>query len=295
MEWRHLKPMGDVGVVVPVPFSPKDTASVRRVIAGSDIVINLIGKVGLRAPARTPRCCAAPPLPPQDYETKHYLPWLINSSYHEVNVRIPELIAKISVEEVIARRRGAGGLRAPATTLLLHPQGVGCLLHMSALASDPNSESVWARTKAEVREEEEEEGAVGGPAAVPARPAAASTLHPLTRPQGEEAVRAAAPGATLLRPADVFGPEDRLTNRLASMHALLPRLPLVDGGLARLQPLYVNDLALAVFRLAMVRVLEGGGGEAEQSTRASPRPHARPLSVRGCGGHARADVRPRGP
>ena len=40
--------MGDVGVVVPVPFSPKDTDSVRRVIAGSDIVINLIGKVILQ-------------------------------------------------------------------------------------------------------------------------------------------------------------------------------------------------------------------------------------------------------
>jgi hypothetical protein len=41
-----LQPMGDIGVVVPVPFSPRDPVSLRRVIKGSDIVINLIGKVG---------------------------------------------------------------------------------------------------------------------------------------------------------------------------------------------------------------------------------------------------------
>lgn len=59
MEWRHLKPMGDLGVVVPVPFSPKDTDSIRRVIAGADIVINLIGKVRVST-----ACGGAPTDPP---------------------------------------------------------------------------------------------------------------------------------------------------------------------------------------------------------------------------------------
>ena len=45
MEWRHLKVAGDIGVVVPRPYSPKDIDSMRRCIEGSDIVINLIGKV----------------------------------------------------------------------------------------------------------------------------------------------------------------------------------------------------------------------------------------------------------
>lgn len=45
MEWRHLKVMGDLGVVAPLPFNPKDDDSIHRALEGSDIVINLIGKV----------------------------------------------------------------------------------------------------------------------------------------------------------------------------------------------------------------------------------------------------------
>jgi len=45
MEWRHLKVGGELGVVVPVPFSPRNEDSMRRCIEGSDIVINLCGKV----------------------------------------------------------------------------------------------------------------------------------------------------------------------------------------------------------------------------------------------------------
>ena len=59
MEIRHLKVQGDLGVVQPVTFSPRDDDSIRRAIEGSDIVINLIGKV------RGKRCirgavCGAP-------------------------------------------------------------------------------------------------------------------------------------------------------------------------------------------------------------------------------------------
>lgn len=71
--------MGDLGVVAPMPYSPRDLDSVKRAIEGSDIVINLIGK---------------------DHETSHYLPWLINYSYEDMNVKIPEMIAKTAVEMV---------------------------------------------------------------------------------------------------------------------------------------------------------------------------------------------------
>ena len=238
--------MGDLGVVAPMPYSPRDLDSVRRAIEGSDIVINLIGK---------------------DYETSHYLPSLVNYSWRDVHVTVPETIAKVSAEMV----RGLEGRQAPGkewslawgcwavacdmpclgaapvshrparsphthtparalalTPLSLpapaphptppSPQGVTCLVHMSALGADPRGLSAWARSKAE----------------------------------GEAAVRAVAPGAVIMRPADVFGAEDRFLNTIATLHGRLGgRVPLVDGGTARVQPLFVHDLAQAVFKVAM--------------------------------------------
>ena len=50
MDTRHLQRMGDLGVAVPVPFSPRDEDSIRRATENSDIVINLIGKVRAHSP-----------------------------------------------------------------------------------------------------------------------------------------------------------------------------------------------------------------------------------------------------
>lgn len=63
-------------------------------------------------------------------------------------------------------------------------------------------------------------------------------------------MKTAAPGATIVRPADVFGAEDRFLNLFARLYQVLPRVPLVDGGHARVQPLYVEDLARALYLLA---------------------------------------------
>ncbi|MFH5925159.1 complex I NDUFA9 subunit family protein [Roseomonas xinghualingensis] len=89
--------------------------------------------------------------------------------------------------------------------------GVRHLVHVSALGADPESESLYARSKA----------------------------------QGEESLRAAFPRATILRPSIVFGPEDSFFNRFAGMARMLPVLPLVGGG-TRFQPVYVGDVADAV-------------------------------------------------
>jgi uncharacterized protein YbjT (DUF2867 family) len=62
---------------------------------------------------------------------------------------------------------------------------------------------------------------------------------------GEQAVLAAAPGATIIRPSIVFGPEDQFTNRFASLARLLPVLPVI-GADTKLQPVYVGDVASAV-------------------------------------------------
>src|SRR6202040_1613417 len=56
----------------------------------------------------------------------------------------------------------------------------------------------------------------------------------------------AVPSATILRPSVVFGPEDQFTNRFAALARMSPALPLIGGGLTRLQPVYVGDVATAV-------------------------------------------------
>ena len=70
-----------------------------------------------------------------------------------------------------------------------------------------------------------------------------------TKGEGEEAVRAAFPATTIIRPSLVFGPEDDLTNRFAAM-ARLPFLPVIAAR-RNFQPVYVRDLAEAIAMAAL--------------------------------------------
>jgi len=70
-----------------------------------------------------------------------------------------------------------------------------------------------------------------------------------TKAEGEEAVRKAFPGATVVRPSLVFGPEDDLTNRFAAM-ARLPFLPVIAAR-RNFQPVYVRDVARAIAMAAL--------------------------------------------
>ena len=74
--------------------------------------------------------------------------------------------------------------------------------------------------------------------------------------EGEAAVRAAFPRATIIRPSIVFGPEDQITNRFAAM-ARLPFTPVIASG-TRFQPVYVRDLAEAIARSALEPETYGG-------------------------------------
>ena len=100
--------------------------------------------------------------------------------------------------------------------------GAGAFVHVSAIGADPNSQSNYGRTKGE----------------------------------GEAAVRKAFPKATLIRPSLVFGPEDALTNRFASM-ARLPLLPVIAAK-RNFQPVYVRDLAEAIAGAALSPQTYGG-------------------------------------
>ena len=86
------------------------------------------------------------------------------------------------------------------------------MVHVSAIGADAHSTSAYARAKA----------------------------------AGETAVLSAVPSATIMRPSVVFGPEDQFTNRFAALARMSPALPLIGGGLTKLQPVYVGDVATAV-------------------------------------------------
>ena len=74
MEWRHLKVAGDLGRVIPVPYSVRDMTSVKDALQYSDKAINLIGKF---------------------WETQHVFgPFTPNYTLYDVNVTAAETIAK---------------------------------------------------------------------------------------------------------------------------------------------------------------------------------------------------------
>ena len=112
--------------------------------------------------------------------------------------------------------------------------GAGALVHVSAIGADAQSESDYGRTKSE----------------------------------GEAAVRKAVPGATIIRPSLVFGPEDELTNRFAGM-ARMRFLPVIAAK-TNFQPVFVRDLANAIAAATLDPRKHGGktyevGGPARMS------------------------------
>jgi NADH dehydrogenase len=63
--------------------------------------------------------------------------------------------------------------------------------------------------------------------------------------EAEDAVVAGFESATILRPSVVFGPEDVLFNRLAKIASMAPFMPVVGSGRAKVQPVFVGDVAAA--------------------------------------------------
>jgi uncharacterized protein YbjT (DUF2867 family) len=63
--------------------------------------------------------------------------------------------------------------------------------------------------------------------------------------EAEDAIVAGFETATILRPSVVFGADDVLFNRLARIAALAPFMPVVGSGRAKVQPVFVGDVAAA--------------------------------------------------
>jgi uncharacterized protein YbjT (DUF2867 family) len=97
------------------------------------------------------------------------------------------------------------------------------VVHVSAIGADENSTSGYARTKAEA----------------------------------EMLVRAAVPDAVIMRPSIMFGPEDSFFNRFGAMAVLAPALPLIGGGVNRMQPVFVGDVAEAITHAVDGRATSG--------------------------------------
>lgn len=92
--------------------------------------------------------------------------------------------------------------------------------------------------------------------------AGASSLYIRKRGEGELAVRAAFPEATLIRPAVMFGPGDAFLTTILGLLSRLPVYPMFGRGGTRLQPVYVEDVAEAIARAmqdAPARTYECGG------------------------------------
>ncbi len=102
--------------------------------------------------------------------------------------------------------------------------GVGAFVHLSAIGADSESRSAYGRTKGD----------------------------------GEAAVRAAFPKATILRPSIIFGREDAFINRFAGLIRALPIVPII-GGATKFQPVFAGDVGDAV--AAVLANLSAHGGK----------------------------------
>jgi uncharacterized protein YbjT (DUF2867 family) len=63
--------------------------------------------------------------------------------------------------------------------------------------------------------------------------------------EAEDAIVAGFETATILRPSVVFGPDDVMFNRLAKIASMAPFMPVVGSGRAKVQPVFVGDVAAA--------------------------------------------------
>ena len=166
MDVRHLKLTGDLGVINPIESSIRSLDDIEAAVAGSNVVINLLGK---------------------HFETSRW-------SFADIHGTFPSVLATVCAE-----------------------QGVERFVHVSALGAAHDAPSAYARSKM----------------------------------VGDEAVRGAFPEATILRPATIFGDEDRFLNRIAKLTQLLPLYPMgSDAAAAKQQPVYCDDVAAAVFHAA---------------------------------------------
>jgi NADH dehydrogenase len=112
---------------------------------------------------------------------------------------------------------------------LAREAGASRLVHVSGIGADPTSASPYIRSRGD----------------------------------GERAVRAAFPGATIVRPGVMFGPDDAFLGPLVALLRAFPVFPMFGSGRTALQPAFVEDVGEAVARIldasATENIYEFGG------------------------------------
>lgn len=142
----------------------------------------------------------------------------------QANLRYPASIAAaLEGAEMAVNASGVKAESRAQTYQAVHVDGAGAVAraaraagvltfaHMSGIGADPSSSSPYIASKG----------------------------------LGEQATKTEFPGAAILRPSVVFGPEDDFFNRFGALARFLPVIPLFGGGGTRLQPVYVGDIAQA--------------------------------------------------
>ena len=122
--------------------------------------------------------------------------------------------------------------------------------------------------------------------AIGARDEAGATHYHRTKWQAEESIRASGVAHAILRPSFISGPESAPIRTLARLHRWSPVVPLFGDGRFPMQPVWIEDVALAFARAAENAAIGGAfelGGPAvlcyEEFVRAIGRAagHPRPL------------------
>jgi len=163
----------------------------------------------------------------------------------QANLRYPESVAAaVAGARIVINAAGVKAEHGRQTYEAVHVEGSRAiaaaakaggadqLIHISGIGVDPSAENAYIASKAR---------------------AEAATLETF-------------PGATILRPSVVFGPEDGFFNHFAEISRFFFVLPVFTEGNAKLQPVYVGDVARAAAaavdgNLEAGKVYELGGPE----------------------------------
>lgn len=158
---NELKVAGAVGQIVPISVNLLDKDTIDRAIAGSDIVINLVGLLSEKG----------------------------EQSFDAIHVQGASWIAELASKHKVQR-----------------------VIQLSALGADINADSAYASSKA----------------------------------KAEKAMQAKFKEVTILRPSVIFGAQDNFINMFAKLFMISPIIPLVLGGRAKFQPIYIGDVVKAI-------------------------------------------------